>query len=89
MEVGEGGGRLYIYRHTVTTRMTYALRWAAMRAILLEATGWQWEITGSQGEATCSGRAITTTRRVVICTQKNWGFHGGYYLHTSKHALQK
>ena len=29
--------------------MTYALRWAAMRAILMEATGWQWEITGSQG----------------------------------------
>ena len=34
MEVGEGG-RLYTYRYTVTTRMTSALRWAAMRAILM------------------------------------------------------
>ena len=36
MEVGwVGGKRLYTYRCTVTTRMTYALRWAAMRAILM------------------------------------------------------
>ena len=36
MEVGGGGGgRLYTYRYTVTTRMTSALRWAAMRAILM------------------------------------------------------
>ena len=34
MEVG-GRGRLYTYRYTVTTRMTFALRWAAMRAILM------------------------------------------------------
>ena len=33
---GVGGrGRLYTYRYTVTTRMTSALRWAAMRAILM------------------------------------------------------
>ena len=32
---GGGGGRLYTYRYTVTIRMTYALRWAAMRAILM------------------------------------------------------
>ena len=34
---GGGGGkqRLYIYRYTVTTRMTPALRWAAMRVILM------------------------------------------------------
>ena len=40
---GEGGkgvwrwgrGKLYTYRYTVTTRMTSALRWAAMRAILM------------------------------------------------------
>ena len=41
---GEGGGRgygdvgrgsVYTYRYTVTTRMTSALRWAAMRAILM------------------------------------------------------
>ena len=32
---GGGRGRLYIYRYTVTTRMTSALRWAAMRAILM------------------------------------------------------
>ena len=31
----EMGGKLYTYRHTVTTRMTSALRWAAMRAILM------------------------------------------------------
>ena len=39
MEVGGGGGgrgeRLYTCHYTVTTRMTYALRWAAMRAILM------------------------------------------------------
>ena len=36
MEVeGGGGGRLYTHRYTVTTRMTPALRWAAMRAILM------------------------------------------------------
>ena len=33
-EVG-GRGRLCIYRYTVTTRMIPALRWAAMRAILM------------------------------------------------------
>ena len=32
---GGGGGRLYTYRYTVTTRMTLALRWAAKKAILL------------------------------------------------------
>ena len=37
MEVGGGGGggRLYTYHYTVTTRMTPALRWEAMRAILM------------------------------------------------------
>ena len=29
------GWRLYTYSYTVTTRMTSALRWAAMRAILM------------------------------------------------------
>ena len=33
MEVGEKG--VYNYRYTVTTRMIPALRWAAMRAILM------------------------------------------------------
>ena len=35
---GYGGGwrgRLYTYRYTVTTKLTPALRWAAMRAILI------------------------------------------------------
>ena len=32
---GWGGGRLYTCRYTVTTRMTYALSWAAMRAVLM------------------------------------------------------
>ena len=36
MEVrGEGDYILYTYRYTVTTRMIPALRWAAMRAILM------------------------------------------------------
>ena len=30
-----GTGSLYTYRYTVTTRMTPALRWAVMRAILM------------------------------------------------------
>ena len=34
MEVG-GRRRLYTYRYTVTTRMTSALRWAAIRAVLM------------------------------------------------------
>ena len=34
MEVG-GRGRLYTYRYTVTIGMIPALRWAAMRAILM------------------------------------------------------
>ena len=32
---GGGRGRLYTYRYTVTTGMIPALRWAAMRAILM------------------------------------------------------
>ena len=32
---GEGRGRLQTYRYTVTTRMISALRWAAVRAILM------------------------------------------------------
>ena len=32
---GGGRGRLYNYLYTVTTRMTFALRWTAMRAILM------------------------------------------------------
>ena len=30
-----GGGGLYTYRYTVTIRLTSALRWAAIRAILM------------------------------------------------------
>ena len=32
---GGGRGRLYTYRYIVTTRMIPALRWAAVRAILM------------------------------------------------------
>ena len=35
MEVGGEVERLYTYRYTVTTRMIPALRWAAMKAILM------------------------------------------------------
>ena len=31
----EGGGGFYTYSYTVTTRITSALRWAAMKAILM------------------------------------------------------
>ena len=34
-EVWRGGGKLYTYRYTVTAKVTPALRWAAMRAILM------------------------------------------------------
>ena len=34
MEMGEEG-RIHTYRYTVTTRMTTALRWAVMRAVLM------------------------------------------------------
>ena len=41
MEVGEEGDyKLYTYRYTATTRMTPALRWAAMRAILMLHSLW-------------------------------------------------
>ena len=32
---GEGGERLRTYRYTATSRMTPALRWAAMRVVLM------------------------------------------------------
>ena len=35
MEVGGEGDYIYTYRYTVTTRMTPALWWAEMRAILM------------------------------------------------------
>ena len=35
MEAGEEGDYNYTYRYTITTRMIPALRWAAMRAILM------------------------------------------------------
>ena len=35
MGYGNVGGRLYTYRYSVTTRVTSALRWAAVRAILM------------------------------------------------------
>ena len=47
---GRGRGRLYTYRYTVTTRMTPALRWAAMRAIFNVSVG-------SDGQ---SHRAVST-----------------------------
>ena len=52
---GEGRGRLYTYRrYTAATRMTRALRWAAMRAILM----FQWEVvdkvTGQCPQTTAS-----------------------------------
>ena len=35
MEVGEEGEYNYTYRYTITTKVTPALKWAAMRAILM------------------------------------------------------
>ena len=45
MEVVEEG-RIYTYRYTVASRMTFALRWAATRAILM----FNYEGTKSQGQ---------------------------------------
>ena len=41
---GNGGERLYTYRYTVTTKMTSALRWAVMRAILM-FDNWREKVT--------------------------------------------
>ena len=35
MEVGEEGDYIYSYHYTAATRMIPALRWAALRAILM------------------------------------------------------
>ena len=35
MEMGEEGHYKYTHRYTVTTKVTPALRWAAMRAVLM------------------------------------------------------
>ena len=51
MEVG-GRGRLYTYRYTVTTRMTSALRWAAMRAILMFQQEAMDKVTGQRPQTT-------------------------------------
>ena len=40
MEVRGEEDYIYTYRYTVSTRMTSALRWAAMKAILM----FQWEV---------------------------------------------
>ena len=59
---GEGGGyecggreRLYTYRYTVTTRMTPALRWAAMRAIIFNVSA------GSDGQ---SHKTVSTNHNI-------------------------
>ena len=59
---GGGRGRLYTYRYTVTTRMTLALRWAAVRAILLFHYGTDAEIWVSTES--------WPWRRIVFC--RSW-----------------
>ena len=44
--MGEEGDYNYTYRYTVTTRMTSALRWAAMRAILMFQSEVMDKVTG-------------------------------------------
>ena len=51
MEVG-GRRRLYTYRYTVTTRMTPALRWAAMRTI--------WKFHNCEGQSHMTVSTVTT-----------------------------
>ena len=49
---GGGRGRLHTYRFTVTTRMTPALRWAAMRAILTFQQEAMDKVTGRRPQTT-------------------------------------
>ena len=51
---GRGKGILYTYRYPVTTRMIAALRWAAMRAILMF-------LVGSDGQ---SHQAVSTNHNL-------------------------
>ena len=58
MEVG-GRERLYTYRYTVTTRMTFALRWAVMRAVLM--------FHNCEGQ---SHKTVSTDHKVTGLTQR-------------------
>ena len=49
---GGGRGRLYTCRYTVATRMIPALRWAAMRVILMFQLEVMDKVTGQCPEAT-------------------------------------
>ena len=53
---GEKGGeeRLYTYRYTITTRVTPALRWTAMRAILYVSLIVRDKVTGQCPPTTTS-----------------------------------
>ena len=58
---GGGRGRVYTYRYTVTTRMTPALRWAAMRA-----SKYTWCLTSTE-----------TTRLIKDGEKGRRGYGGG------------
>ena len=58
MEVG-GRERLYTYRYTVTTRMTFTLRWAVMRAVLM--------FYNCEGQ---SHKTVSTDHKVTGLTQR-------------------
>ena len=86
---GYGGGerrRLFTCRYTVTTRMTLALRWAAMRAILMFHNG-EGESLATLSKGGTAGTcmhplfAVYGTVNMVLNVHRNhkayWGRGGG------------
>ena len=71
-----GRGRLYIYRYTVTTRMTHALRWAAMKAILmfqsLRGTKSQDSVHRPQLLKRKESRSGFESRSLCLTARPNW-----------------
>ena len=74
VEMGGGGwrGRLYTYRYTVT-RMTPALRWAAMRAILMfhNCEGQSHKIVSTDHNIRTERRAEADSNRSPSANQPN------------------
>ena len=63
-EMGQEEISLYTFRYTVTTRLTPALRWAAMRAILMfhkcEGQSHETVCEGQSHETVCEGQSHET-----------------------------
>ena len=85
---GGGRGRLYTYRYTVTTRMIPALRWAAMRGILMFHSKVRDKVTGQCPQTTTFLKRKETRSGIELRPQlshlpphisKAW-LRGDYYL---------